>query len=1523
VASPLVPGFAPPQLGPHLGSVDRLRQDPTNNAPAAWWRQVFEFLDRALDLAPDERNTYIEEARRGAPELGAAVAGLLAGADAATFLDTPAAEFAAPILSQLPADLDQAASGAHLGSYRIVREIGHGGMGTVYLAERSDNQYQKTVALKVLRGWNAGNERVVRRFLEERQILAALDHPDIARLLDGGVTPDGLPWFAMGYVDGKPIDRYCDEAQLSIESRLELFCRVCAAVQYAHRNLVVHRDLKPANILVTADGQVKLLDFGIAKLLDDGANLAASLTATGERLMTPMYASPEQVRGEPISTATDVYALGVLLYELLTGRYPYRLETREPHAVVQAILEQEPERPSVAVPKHTRRLRGDLDTIVGKAMQKDPARRYGTAEQIEADVRRHLEGLPVTAQPDSLMYRAQKFIRRNRVGVAIATGVAVLVVAFVAVTAVQSVRIRTQAARIGVERDRAEQVSRFLAGLFQTADPFVGAGAGLTAREMLDSGAARIDRELAGQPATRAQMMLEMARAYFGLGARDRARRFGEVSLAIQRRVSPPAPLEIAEALDFLGLVRVEQGELDGAERAYREALALRRQLLAPGHDDVVRTLNGLAGVLRAEGRFRAADSVSREAVALDGAPLAESLEGLAHAVRERGEFAGTESLYARVLLLRRQKLPEAHPQVASSIIHLAVAVGDAGRRATADSLFRYGLDAKRRLLGADHPDIAADEAQYARLLHQRKSDQAAEALYRHALLTARQRLRGVHPVTATILLGLGELMLDRGAADRAEPLLREALGIRATALPAAHPAVAEARIAMGVTVMARGRYNEAESHLIAGRDGLRAAYGDRDPRTRGAVDRLINLYILSRQPAAAAALRGEPEPSESSAPAAPAGVTTIVSRGAISVVPFGLRDQTAGLAELRDVVQDLLAATMQGVAQELGATWSLRGAVGGTGKSNHLSVEAELIALSGDSPLARAELAGSADSLPSLVDRLATRLLAAQAARDPDEHAALVGTSLPALRAYLTGWHAYRRGKGGIPSQATDHYERALFLDSTFALAALRLAETAVWDRRGLDDQWKLDGIWRQRARLGPADRALLDAYLGPRYPRPATLAERIAAGEHAAHVAPHRMEAWRITGRSLFHLGPTIGYPDWEAQAGSALRRALALDSTDAFTLQFLLRLAAAAGDQAAVRRYAGLYLAHNAAGYNVEAIRWLSASVLGDRATVAELRGRMGEMHRFDLRGIIEWSPATGLGLDDADRAARLYKAGTTSTDERRSAIVAVVPFLLNRGRPDEARRLLATAQQGFGQRGDVGVLEFRVYAALYWDGDSSDGAAAARSLEAYLAGAAAPMARGQVRDPQTASCALAHWRLAAGDKVGAQALAHSPGRSAVVSLPTCIAAVQAQLGGGAPALERLDSLLRAGSDVRHLTHTVGNLVAARLYEVRGDLRRALAITRRRTLWGNQLLSSQLRAEGRLAALLGDTASAIRAYRHYLVLRSDPEPALRSHVESVRAELARLLAPTRRASRHPDILPTAAGAIRIEDQGPTVAR
>jgi len=1510
-----------------------VREDATPTAPAAWWRQVFEVLDEALELEPDERAAHVKRARDADHNIGAAAAAVLADAEDATFLESPGAEFAAPFLGDLP--LYRATDGFQIGSYRILREIGHGGMGTVYLAERGDNQYQKRVAVKLLPAWSARNERLVRRFVDERQILAALDHPDIARLFDGGVTADGLPWFAMEYVDGIPIDRYCEERGLTIESRLELFCRVCAAVQYAHRNLVVHRDLKPANILVTTEGGVKLLDFGIAKLLgNDGIDAAASLTSTGERIMTPMYASPEQLRGDPISTASDVYALGLLLNELLTGRYPYRLTTRDPHEVARAILEQEPERPSVGVPaKLARLLRGDLDTIVLTAMQKDPARRYGTAEQLEADVRGHLAGLPLAAHPETRLSRARKFVRRHRFGVTTATGVALLLVAFGVVSTIQSIRIRGQAARITIERDRAEKVSGFLAGLFRTSDPYGGAGGGLTAREILDSGAVRIDRELADQPDARAQMLFEMGRAYFGLGVRDRARRFVETSLAIRRRATPEGRTEIARTLDFLGVVLREQGELDAAEQAYRNALRVRRELMGPAHRDVARTLDGLASVLRAAGRFHDADSISREAVALDEAAqprnpldLAESLDGLAQAVHERGNYAAAEPLYRRVLSLRQNALGATHPEVGRSFVRLAGALGSVGQKALADSLFRHGLGIERRVLGNDHPDVAADEAEHARLLHSGGSDREAESLYRHALTIARRKLPAVHPLTATILSDLGRLELDRGFPERAEPLVREGLAIRLAVLAPGHPHIAQAQELLGAVALARRRYMEAERHLLAARAGLRAAYGDADRRTLAELRRLVGLYEASAQPQQAAIYRTRLD-DESRHPRSNSRSNTerTLETSVVAVLPFRIGGSEQELVDLRDVLQDLLAAKFTGegspraldpaailqalrrpatsreedraldaslkLARQLGAGWLLHGDVAGTPR--RLSVHATLVEVPGGATQAEARVEGSADSLPHLTDRLTARLLAeVQSTREGEDLATLTGTSLPALRAYVAGRAAFRANR---PAEAEDQFERSLFLDSTFVPAGLGLAviENLWGPRRDFDERWKLDAVWRQRDRLSAADRALLVAYLGPRYPRPSTLAEMIASGEQATLTAPNRVETWYITGASLLRYGQLIGYTGWEARANDALRRVLALDSTHAPAADLLFMLAVGAGDYDAARRYAKLYLAHSPPPVSADFVRWRLAVALGDSAGLAVARRQFTEIPgSLNLQRIVMWSQEHGVAMNDGVRAAEINLHRAEGALARTIAMRRSVHMLLNRGRPGEASRLLATSERGLGLQGDVGAVEFRIYAALYWDGDKADAAVAARRLEAYLAGASAsPL---EIRDRNTASCALAHWRIAAADTGAARAALALMRRvapaatSAFDATPVCVAAAEALLD---PAgLERLDDRLRTVSTSRALLITVGNLIAARLYQARGDQRRALDIIRRRAGWV-ELLSTQLSEEGRLAALAGDRAGAIRAYRHYLALRTAPEPELQQRVEQVRAEMQRL--------------------------------
>ena len=679
------------------------------------WRDVFEAADQALELQGAERRAFVQRCIDENPALGAELKALIESADTASVLEKPASTFAAPFMDEAEnaggADLAATngdTSGPTFGAYRVRRELGSGGMGTVYLAERADDQFRKDVALKVLPRWSGGNRRLYQRFLEERQILANLDHPGIARLLDGGVTADGTPWFAMEYIAGDPIDRYCERRQLSVEARLKLYCDVCSAVQHAHRNLVVHRDLKPSNILVAPDGRVALLDFGIARLLAEQDAVAGDATMTVDRLLTPLYSSPEQIRGEAVSTAADVYALGVMLHVLLSGTNPYRLNTLDGYEVARAVLEQEPERPSASAARAgklqlARRLRGDLDAIALKAMCKEPGKRYATVEQLETDVQRHLAGLPVLAQPESKSYVLGKFIRRHRTAVALASVATALLVAFATVMTVQRSRIRAQAERITRERDRAEAAGGNLLAIFRNVTP---GDSGITAREILDSATSRINEEMINYPDQRARLIFGMAQAYHRIDLENRAAGLLELSLALRRGLHPPPQLDIAETLDLLGEVHLAQGNLAAADSDYSGALALRRGNLPPTDLRIAHALVGLAAVRRLEHSLPDAERLARSAIDIGRsggrnarAELARSTSTLAAVLSDKGAYQEAVELYRDALALSRETHPEEHPDVATATLDLAAALNAAGDHHAADSLMRYELALHRRIV--------------------------------------------------------------------------------------------------------------------------------------------------------------------------------------------------------------------------------------------------------------------------------------------------------------------------------------------------------------------------------------------------------------------------------------------------------------------------------------------------------------------------------------------------------------------------------------------------------------------------------------------------------------------------------------------------------------------------------------------------------------------------------------------------------------------------------------------------------
>ncbi len=718
-------------------------------------------------------------------------------------------------------------------SYRIVSELGRGGMGIVYLAERSDGELSHRVAIKQITARAATDPEVLSRFLVERQILARLDHPHLAKLLDAGTAHDGAPYFVMEHIQGERIDRYCEEGRLSTPERLRLFRSVCLAVHYAHQNLVVHRDLKPSNILVTADGTPKLLDFGIAKLLDpEGQGVE---TVLGRQPMTPKYASPEQVRGEPVTTATDVYSLGVLLYALLTGSLPYRVKGESPLELARAICEQEPDRPSTALGRrleltgagggttgdetrtpthlpHRRQLRGDLDAIVLKAMRKEPRERYASADELAEDLRRHLEGLAVAARRGTVTYRAGKFLRRHKLPVAAALLVVGLTLGF-------AVSLRRQLDRTEIERDKAKRTAAFLTELFAVSDPSQSLGETITARELLDQGAAKMKADTSLAPEVRAALLETIGAVYRSLGLLASARPLLAEAVDLRRRAGGGS-IELATSLSHLGLLDNDQGEFQAAQASFEEARALLVALPDASPADLATTLDNLAVARFYQGDFEAAEDLQREAVAVrrrDGEPTAElarDLHNLASTLQSRGKHAEAELVLRESLDLRRKLLGDEHPDIAASLNNLAWLLHDKQRLEEAEPLYREALAIQRKVYGREHPAIAATLNNLGVLLDRRHLLADSEPLLREALAMRVELLGVEHPDVGTSSQTLGALLAQKGDLVEAERLYRQALAVWGKALPARHPNLAFPLHGLGSVLCDTGRTEEGEGRL-------------------------------------------------------------------------------------------------------------------------------------------------------------------------------------------------------------------------------------------------------------------------------------------------------------------------------------------------------------------------------------------------------------------------------------------------------------------------------------------------------------------------------------------------------------------------------------------------------------------------------------------------------------------------------------------------------------------------------------
>lgn len=779
------------------------------------WQEICRHFDEAVARHGAERASYLE----GVPaELRTEVAELLDSyAGAAEILEPPT-----EILG-LESPCAESALG-RVGNYELLELLGRGGMGAVYLARRADDVYQKVVAIKILQRGLESSEGLA-RFRAERQILAGLEHPNIARLFDGGNTDDGRPFLVMERIEGIAIDRYADLKRLTVDERLDLFCKVAGAVQFAHQSLVIHRDLKPANILITAEGEPKLLDFGIAKIL--GPNSGPALTVDRAPL-TPSYASPEQLLGsERVTTASDVYSLGVVLYELLTGIRPFA-RPAETSAGLTLADDRLPARPSSAVGTTTRpsadsiaadrrtepanlrkALRGDLDTILLKALHPEVGRRYGSVRELTDDIERHRAGLPVQARPDTWGYRATKFVRRHRVVLGLATAALAVLIGFLGTLLVQREQILRQ-------RNRAEKATEFMVDLFGLADPSKSRGATITVREVLDRGAEEVRRELSSAPDVQAALMVSMARSYLNLGSHTKAKPLAEEALALERRIGNQRGE--ASALDLLGEIAKEDGDYERSLNLLSSALEIRNRHLGEEASESLETLTRKAFVELLAGDLDAAIADGRQAVALAESARNDeratvALRRLGQALAAKGDLEEAENLLRRALEVERRIHGSRHPELLSISNDLAVLLETAGKLAEAKALLDAALTEAAVLFREEpHPYQAIALGNQARVVALLGDVTGAEALGGESLSLLTKIYGPNHARVAASLASLGELALVAGDLGKAESRYREALALLARLGEGDSAAAAVAESNLAQVLRRQGRLDEAET---------------------------------------------------------------------------------------------------------------------------------------------------------------------------------------------------------------------------------------------------------------------------------------------------------------------------------------------------------------------------------------------------------------------------------------------------------------------------------------------------------------------------------------------------------------------------------------------------------------------------------------------------------------------------------------------------------------------------------------
>jgi eukaryotic-like serine/threonine-protein kinase len=843
---------------------------------AGRWQQIQEVLDAALDTDPVRWSGMLSERCSGDPELQREVEELLARLNTAEgFLDSPPGALAAALVaeSKETAYGDQYV-GRRIGSYRLVRQIGRGGMSRVYLADRADGQFEQHVAIKLLRlGLNSDMD--LERSRRERQILARLNHPNIASLLDGGVTADGMPYLVMEYVEGEAIDSYCARRQLGVRERLALFLTILEATQYAHRNLVVHRDLKPSNIFVTADGRVKLLDFGLAKLVaPEPLTAIETTTGTGQRWMTPGYAAPEQIRGDLATTLTDVYQLGAVLFEMLTGVLPFgKKKGRSIHELEAAILNDEAIAPSTVVGRagktapgdaDRRSLSGDLDAIVLKALQKEPEQRYASVDALADDVRRHLSSHPVHARSPRAAYRARRYLRRHRIEVIAAAGIAITLIVGSVVSLAAARHAMTARDRAEAASSESEVVTSFLLDLFEANEPAEMRSDSITARDLLRRGVARAEL-LDRQPDVQARLLETTGRINQRLGNYAEGQALLERALALRRRVHGSWSPEVATTLLAVSEGLLKLGHIPAADSAVHEALAIQERILEPNDAAIARTLMQVANVATYRGNIAAAEADLRRSLEVRKRALGagDTLTAISHmgygaALRRAGHPAEAEREFREALAILERAHGKDHPQIAEGLLQIAYLLSDDDTRAEqAEPLFRRALGIRRRLYGDRSPWVGNTLHDLSEFLSTRGDHAQAVTLARQYLEIMRRAYGPEHSAVAFATACLASQLFHAGELDEAEGLFKDAIDMERRVRGPDHGNVSGQEVEFARLLIARGKLDSADSLL---RDAVRITVligGPENPSS--AVPRGLRGVIFTRKgeyPAAERALR-------------------------------------------------------------------------------------------------------------------------------------------------------------------------------------------------------------------------------------------------------------------------------------------------------------------------------------------------------------------------------------------------------------------------------------------------------------------------------------------------------------------------------------------------------------------------------------------------------------------------------------------------------------------------------------------